>query len=134
MNVPKVFIPINYYEMCMIESQVLEYKKSGLYEVTLGNTKIMVRMNDITKESTEAIVVGSNQKLIHDGGLAGLVLKAAGEEMQTEINQIISDVGYIPFGSCVATTAGAITNFKKVIHTVGPVYYKISKWCSKMLL
>ena len=50
MNVPKVFIPIDYLEMCKIESQALDYKKSGLYEVTIGNTKIMVRMNDITKE------------------------------------------------------------------------------------
>ena len=81
MEVPKVFIPIDYHEMCMIESQIFDYKKSGLYEVTVGNTKIMVRMNDITKESTEAIVVGSNQLMIHDGGLAGLVLKAAGEDM-----------------------------------------------------
>ena len=72
--------------------------------------------------------------MIHDGGLAGMVLKAAGDEMTKEINQIISDVGYVPFGSCVATTAGKLKNFKKIIHTVGPVYYKKNKFCSKMLL
>jgi O-acetyl-ADP-ribose deacetylase (regulator of RNase III) len=76
---------------------------------------------DITKEGTEAVVNAANSSLLGGGGVDGAIHKAGGPSILKECKRIISEIGTLPAGRCVITTAGRLAS-KYVIHTVGPVY------------
>jgi O-acetyl-ADP-ribose deacetylase (regulator of RNase III) len=76
---------------------------------------------DITKETTEAIVNAANSHLIAGGGVDGAIHRAGGPSIQKECAKIASQIGHLPAGKAVLTTAGRLAA-KYVIHTVGPVY------------
>ena len=80
----------------------------------------MVR-GDLLKEPVEAIVNAANGHLAHGGGVAGIISRAAGPELQSESDQLVAARGPLPTGSAVVTTAGQLP-FKGVIHAVGPRY------------
>jgi O-acetyl-ADP-ribose deacetylase len=75
---------------------------------------------DLLKEPVEAIVNAANGHLAHGGGVAGIIARAAGAELQKESELLVQNHGG-PFstGSAVVTTAGDLP-FKGVIHAVGP--------------
>jgi O-acetyl-ADP-ribose deacetylase (regulator of RNase III) len=64
-------------------------------------------------------VNAANGHLAHGGGVAGIVSRAAGPELQVESDALIRKLGPLPAGSAVVTTAGKLP-FKGVIHAVGP--------------
>jgi O-acetyl-ADP-ribose deacetylase len=76
---------------------------------------------DITKESTEAIVNAANSSLMGGGGVDGAIHRAGGPSILAECKKIVSEIGRLPAGKAVITTAGRLPS-KYVIHTVGPVY------------
>jgi O-acetyl-ADP-ribose deacetylase (regulator of RNase III) len=76
---------------------------------------------DITKESTEAIVNAANSYLIGGGGVDGAIHRAGGPSILKECSKIAAEIGQLPAGKAVLTTAGRLPS-KYVIHTVGPVY------------
>jgi putative ATPase len=88
-----------------------------LLERAINKKKFMLVKNSIIAEKVEAIVNPANEHLAHGGGVAGLISRAGGPEIQRESNQKAP----INTGEATFTTAGTLP-FKYVIHTVGPIY------------
>lgn len=76
---------------------------------------------DITKETTDAIVNAANSYLMGGGGVDGAIHRAGGPSILKECQKIVAEIGQLPAGKAVLTTAGRLPA-KYVIHTVGPVY------------
>ncbi|HJT61146.1 MAG TPA: macro domain-containing protein [Burkholderiales bacterium] len=74
---------------------------------------------NLLEEPVDAIVNAANGHLAHGGGVAGFISRAAGPELQTESDRLVRELGPLPTGSAVVTTAGKLP-FKGVIHAVGP--------------
>ena len=74
---------------------------------------------DLLDEPVDAIVNAANGHLAHGGGVAGIISRAAGPELQAESDRLVRERGPFPTGSAVITTAGKLA-FKGVIHAVGP--------------
>lgn len=81
---------------------------------------LVVRGN-LLEEPVDAIVNAANGHLAHGGGVAGIISRAAGPELQAESDRIVARLGALPTGSAVVTNAGRLP-FKGVIHAVGPRY------------
>lgn len=71
--------------------------------------------NSIIEEDVEAIVNPANENLVHGGGVAGLISRSGGPEIQEESNQKAP----VPTGHATYTGAGDLP-FKYIIHAVGP--------------
>lgn len=84
-----------------------------------GERKFEVVVHDLLKEHTDAIVNAANSTLVHGGGVAAVISRAAGPELDEEGYRIVADHGPVPVGEGVVTTAGNLP-FKGVIHVVGP--------------
>lgn len=78
----------------------------------------MVKGN-LLDEPVDAIVNAANGHLAHGGGVAGIIARAAGPELQAESDRLVRERGPFETGSAVITTAGKLP-FKGVIHAVGP--------------
>ena len=74
---------------------------------------------NLLDEPVDAIVNAANGHLAHGGGVAGIISRAAGAELQEESDLLVQRHGPFPTGSAVVTTAGKLP-FKGVIHAVGP--------------
>ena len=74
---------------------------------------------NLLDEPVDAIVNAANGHLAHGGGVAGIISRAAGPELQAESDRIVRESGPFPSGSAVVTTAGKLP-FKGVIHAIGP--------------
>ena len=74
---------------------------------------------DLLDEPVDAIVNAANGHLAHGGGVAGIISRAAGPQLQQESNAFIRKNGPLPTGAAVVTTAGKLP-FKGVIHAIGP--------------
>lgn len=81
-----------------------------IFQVVRGN---------LLEEPVDAIVNAANGHLAHAGGVAGIIARAAGAELQRESRLLVQTHGPYPTGSAVATTAGNLP-FKAVIHAIGP--------------
>ena len=78
----------------------------------------MVRGN-LLDEPVDAIVNAANGHLAHGGGVAGIISRAAGPELQAESDRLVQARGPFATGTAVVTGAGRLP-FKGVIHAVGP--------------
>jgi O-acetyl-ADP-ribose deacetylase (regulator of RNase III) len=87
------------------------------------NSRVVVKVGDITKEDADAIVNAANSSLMGGGGVDGAIHRAGGPEILKECKEIrrTQYPGGLPTGEAVITTAGKMTA-RHVIHTVGPVY------------
>jgi O-acetyl-ADP-ribose deacetylase len=85
----------------------------------------VVRGN-LLEEPVEAIVNAANGRLAHAGGVAGVISRAAGPELQRESTLLVQIHGPYPTGAAVATTAGRLP-FQGVIHAVGPRHGEIDE-------
>jgi len=66
---------------------------------------------DITKIEADVIINAANTELIHGGGVALAIAKAAGEDLVRESKEI----GFVPIRDFAVTTAGKL-KAKKIIH------------------
>jgi O-acetyl-ADP-ribose deacetylase (regulator of RNase III) len=74
---------------------------------------------NLLDEPVDAIVNAANGHLAHGGGVAGIISRAAGPQLQQESDLLVKKHGPFPTGSAVVTSAGKLP-FKGVIHAVGP--------------
>ena len=88
-----------------------------LLEKEINNTKFVLVENSIIEEDVEAIVNPANENLVHGGGVAGLISRSGGPEIQVESDRKAP----VPTGQATYTCAGALP-FKYIIHAVGPVW------------
>jgi O-acetyl-ADP-ribose deacetylase (regulator of RNase III) len=73
--------------------------------------KLEVENADVTKLEVDAIANAANTRLLHGGGVAGAIARAAGPELERESRERAP----IPLGEAVATTAGDMPS-RWVIH------------------
>jgi O-acetyl-ADP-ribose deacetylase (regulator of RNase III) len=72
---------------------------------------------DLLAQDVDAIVNPANEHLAHGGGVAGLIARAAGPDLEEDSLRI----GGCPTGGAVVTRAGRLPQ-RAVIHAVGPVW------------
>lgn len=81
------------------------------------NTKIEIRQGDIIEFDGDAIVSPANTALSGGGGLCGVILDEAGNELTKACKKI----GFCDFGNAVITP-GYKLKAKYIIHTPTPAY------------
>jgi len=86
------------------------------------DSRIVVKVGDITAEDVDAIVNAANPSLMGGSGVDGAIHRTGGPEIVNEcrlIRRAYPDG--LPTGEAVITTAGKLIALH-VIHTVGPIY------------
>lgn len=84
-----------------------------------GGRRFQAVLGDLLREPADGIVNAANGALMHGGGVAAAIARAAGSALEEEGDRFVAGHGPIPTGGAVATTAGNLP-FKGVIHAVGP--------------
>ena len=79
--------------------------------------RLNVIQGDITVQQVDAIVNAANSALKRGGGVDGAIHRAAGPELQRELDTI----GGCPTGECRISDAYRLPS-KRLIHCVGPVW------------
>jgi len=74
---------------------------------------------DLLAEPVDVIVNAANETLVHGGGVAGVISRAAGPALQEESDRLVHSRGPVATGSAAATGPGRLP-FRAVIHAVGP--------------
>jgi O-acetyl-ADP-ribose deacetylase len=94
---------------------------AGKTALTVNNATVSIIQDDITRQTTDAIVNAANSGLMGGGGVDGAIHHAGGPAILEECRKIVARQGRLPAGQAVITTAG---NMKAghVIHTVGPIW------------
>jgi O-acetyl-ADP-ribose deacetylase (regulator of RNase III) len=90
-------------------------------EKTMGHTRLILEVGDITKMHVDAVVNAANPALMGGGGVDGAIHKLGGHSIQKECRSIIAKIGRLGAGKAVITNAGHLPA-RYVIHTVGPVW------------
>ena len=85
--------------------------------------RVIVKVGDITLETSDAIVNAANSTLLGGGGVDGAIHDAGGKQILAECRAIRRDKypKGLPSGEAVITSGGDLAA-KFVIHTVGPIY------------
>ena len=87
----------------------------------IKHVRVSLVKGDMTAETTDAIVNAANTRLLHGGGLAGMISRKGGASIQAESNKLVKEQGLVNTGSCTVTGAGNL-GCNYVIHAVGPIY------------
>ncbi len=85
--------------------------------------RVIVKVGDLTREKTDAIVNAANSTLLGGGGVDGAIHNAGGPKILEEC-RLIRKTQFpdgLPIGKAVITSGGFLPA-KHVIHTVGPIY------------
>lgn len=83
--------------------------------VHASGCQVALVLGDITTEEVDAIVNAANSRLAHGGGVAGAIVRAGGEVIQRESDELAP----VQVGHSTITSGGDLpASF--VIHTVGP--------------
>jgi O-acetyl-ADP-ribose deacetylase (regulator of RNase III) len=76
---------------------------------------------DITQEQVDAIVNAANSRLQHGGGVAGVIVRHGGQQIQQESDTWVREHGPVRHAEPAYTSAGRLP-CKYVIHAVGPIW------------
>ncbi len=83
--------------------------------------RLQLIQGDITQQDVDAIINAANAQLQHGGGVAGVIARRGGREIQVESNQWVREHGPVVHAE-PAFTAGGDLPCRYVIHAVGPVW------------
>ena len=83
---------------------------------------LKVYKESITKVKVDSIVNAANDNLMHGGGVARVIAKAAGYRLDQESNDYVQKKGLLGVGENCLTTAGYLP-YRSVIHAVGPQWH-----------
>ncbi|XP_010074343.1 PREDICTED: poly [ADP-ribose] polymerase 14-like [Pterocles gutturalis] len=100
------------------EKRKLSYKK-----VLPDGVVVAVYNGNLCNYPVDVVVNASNEDLKHIGGLAEVLSKAAGPELQQECDELVRKHGKFQPGRAVITGPGRLP-CKNVIHAVGPRWRK----------
>ncbi|MDY0297056.1 MAG: macro domain-containing protein [Acidobacteriota bacterium] len=87
-----------------------------LFEIR-RKVRFTLRNLSLLDAPAQAIVNAANSSLNHGGGVAGLISRAGGPEIQEESSRKAP----VPTGTATHTGAGRLP-FRWIVHTVGPVW------------
>jgi O-acetyl-ADP-ribose deacetylase (regulator of RNase III) len=90
-------------------------------KITINQSTLELTQGDITQLETDAIVNAANERLAHGGGVAGVIAREGGPDIQRESTQWVHEHGPVPTGAAAITSGGDL-KARYVIHAVGPVY------------
>jgi O-acetyl-ADP-ribose deacetylase (regulator of RNase III) len=87
------------------------------------NSRVKVKVGDITLENVDAVVNAANSTLLGGGGVDGVIHDAGGKQILEECKEIrrTQYPNGLPTGEAVITSGGNLTA-RFVIHTVGPIF------------
>lgn len=87
------------------------------------DNRVVVKVGDITREATDAIVNAANSTLLGGGGVDGAIHARGGAKILEECREIrrAKYPNGLPTGEAVITTGGNLPA-RFVVHTVGPIY------------
>jgi O-acetyl-ADP-ribose deacetylase (regulator of RNase III) len=83
--------------------------------------RFQIVQGDITREEVDVIVNAANTHLQHGGGVAGVISRVGGPEIQRESDQWLREHGPISHWAPAYTTGGRLP-CKYIIHAVGPIW------------
>lgn len=86
-----------------------------------GGQRLEIVYGDITAETVDAIVNAANSRLVHGGGVAGVIVRKGGPDIQRESDAWVREHGAVSHEKPAFTGAGKLP-CKVVIHAVGPVW------------
>ena len=92
----------------------------------INNAVLELVEGDITAMDTDAIVNAANERLMHGGGVAGIIAGRGGPTIQMESDAWVRAHGLVPTGSAAITSGGNL-QARQVIHAVGPIYGAVSR-------
>lgn len=96
-------------------SQVLSEEKLA------GGQLLQMVQGDLTQENVDAIVNAANSELAHGAGVAGVISRRAGSQVQEESFEWVRKHGAVSHDAPAYTHAGNLP-CRYVIHAVGPVW------------
>ena len=83
--------------------------------------RVEIVHGDITVETVDAIVNAANERLAHGGGVAGIISRKGGPDIQRESDAWVREHGLVSHERPAFTGAGKLP-CRIVIHAVGPVW------------
>lgn len=83
--------------------------------------EFQIVQGDITREAVDAIVNAANSRLQHGGGVAGVIVRRGGRQIQQESDRWVRVNGPVNHAEPAYTSAGKLP-CRYVIHAVGPVW------------
>jgi len=82
---------------------------------------IQITQGDITQQEVDAIVNAANSQLRHGGGVAGVIVRRGGGEIQVASDDWVRKFGPVSHAEPAYTLAGDLP-CRYIIHAVGPVW------------
>jgi len=84
-----------------------------------GGGRLTVALGDLLASPCAGIVNAANAHLVHGGGVAAAIARAAGPELERQSREWVAGHGPVAEGAAALTGAGALP-FRGVVHAVGP--------------